>query len=95
MEARTDAMMSEMVAINATIRSLAVGTNSVPNSQGWNWQAVNALNTKPRAGESQFRERVICFPCGLEGHYRKDCQANRKRNERGRCQDGHSAGQFQ
>ena len=86
--------MSEMAAMNATIRSLAVGANSEPKSQGRNWQAVNAPNAKPRAGESQFRERVICFQYGLEGHYRKDCQANIKGNERGRHQDEHGACQF-
>ena len=33
MEARMDAMTSEMAAMNVTIRSLAVGAKSVPNSQ--------------------------------------------------------------
>ena len=95
MKARMDAVISEMAAMNATIRSLAVGANSVPNGQGRNWQAVNAPNAKPKAGESQFRERIICFQCGLEGHYRKDCQANRHGNERGRRQERRGAGQFQ
>ena len=57
MKAQMDAMMSEIAAMNATIRSLAVGAHG----QGRNWQAVNAPNAKPRAGESQFRERLICF----------------------------------
>ena len=71
MEVRMDAMMSKMAAMNATIRSLAVGANSVPSSQGRNWLAMGAPNAKPRAGESQFRERVVCFQCGLKGHYRR------------------------
>ena len=94
MEARMDAMMNEMAAINATIRSLAVGANSVPNSQGRRWPATGASNVRPRPGENQFRERVVCFQCGQEGHFRRDCQANRQGNERGRRQDGHGAGQF-
>ena len=72
MEAQIDAMTSEMAAMNATMRSLAVGTNSVVSSQGRKWQATSAPFVKPRAGESQFREWVVCFQCGLEGHYRKD-----------------------
>ena len=95
MEARIDAMMNEMAAITATIQSLAVGANPVPNSQSRRWPPRGASNVRPRAGENQFGERVICFQCGLEGHYRRDCQAHRQGNERGRRQDGHGAGQFQ
>ena len=34
MEARMDAMMIEMAAMNAAIRSSVVGANSVPSDQG-------------------------------------------------------------
>ena len=95
MDARIDAMMNEMAAINDTIRSLAVGANPVPNSQSRRWPPRGASNVRPRAGENQFGERVICFQCSLEGHYRRDCQAHRQGNEWGRRQDGHGAGQFQ
>ena len=47
-----DATMSKIAAMNATIRSLAVGTNSVPSSQGRNWHAMGAVNARPRAGEN-------------------------------------------
>ena len=72
MEARMDAMMSEMAVINSTIRSLARSANSVPSGQSRNWQALGAPNARPRIGEIRFSERVVCFRCGLEGHYRKD-----------------------
>ena len=57
---------------------------------------VNAApNIRPRAAEGQFGKRIVCLQCGLEYHYRKDCQANGPGNERDRRQDGHRAGQFQ
>ena len=68
-----DAMVIEMAAMNATIRPLAESVNSVPSGQGRNLQAMAIPNAKPRAGESQFKECVVCFQCGLEGHSRKDC----------------------
>ena len=93
MEARMDALMNEMAAMTATIRSLAMGANSVPNSQGRSWQTIDASNARPRMYGSQMR--VTCFQCGKEGHVRRDCQASRQGNDPGRRPEGHGVGQFQ
>lgn len=80
------------VALEKAVHELTSAFNKMAACQGWNpTHPHRQPGSKERSGDIPTNNKVICYGCNQEGHYKRNCPRNMGQNHPSRNQQNYSS----